>query len=518
MDRGSVASCFDMNPQIMAAVIAGGVGLVGVVVGLAGARLGFKATLDAARLAAEETHKDTAATLASQRQQLEATLAEEHVRTLNERFATAATQLGSDKPAVRLAGVYAMAGLADDWADNRQQCVDVLCAYIRLPYERAPGDSASTDQKAMWLADREVRLTVLRVIAAHLRPTSMPGARPVSWAGVDLDFTGAVFDGGDFSFGEFSAGRISFIEAEFIDGTFYFTGAIFTGGRVNFEGAKFTGGWLNFENCLFFGPPPGSSASPANDQSITHQFDVKAREYSGEALASGPLSFVHTRFEEGGFSFNGSRITGGTIDLRDADFEDFFAGFADIEMTGGTLNFQAARINGDAVHFDRSRLAGGLIDFTESRIYGEDSIVYFRETKFSGARVLLRDAKFASPCYVDFSYADFTNGIVDFTGARFAGAQVNFSNARFAGCSVILRRTEYYDNPHIVFTNAILSSGSLDFRDSKFFGGKVDLSDASFAGSMVDFGTVAKWDSPPIFPDQEEALPGLILPVPEKNT
>jgi hypothetical protein len=49
------------------------------------------------------------------------------VRVLNERFATAAEQLGSDKPpAVRLAGVYAMAGLADDWADNRQTCIDVL--------------------------------------------------------------------------------------------------------------------------------------------------------------------------------------------------------------------------------------------------------------------------------------------------------------------------------------------------------------------------------------------------------
>ena len=31
--------------------------------------------------------------------------------------------------AVRLAGMYAMAGLADDWKENRQTCVDVLCAY-----------------------------------------------------------------------------------------------------------------------------------------------------------------------------------------------------------------------------------------------------------------------------------------------------------------------------------------------------------------------------------------------------
>jgi hypothetical protein len=31
--------------------------------------------------------------------------------------------------------VYALAGLADDWPENRQTCVDVLCAYLRMPYE-----------------------------------------------------------------------------------------------------------------------------------------------------------------------------------------------------------------------------------------------------------------------------------------------------------------------------------------------------------------------------------------------
>ena len=78
-----------------------------------------------------------------QRKQLDRTLAEQRTRTLNERFATAAGQLGSDKPpAVRLAGVYAMAGLADDWPENRQTCVDVLCAYLRMPYEPDPGDEA----------------------------------------------------------------------------------------------------------------------------------------------------------------------------------------------------------------------------------------------------------------------------------------------------------------------------------------------------------------------------------------
>jgi hypothetical protein len=107
--------------------------------------------------------------LEEQRKQLDRTLAEQRTRTLNERFATAAGQLGSDKPpAVRLAGVYAMAGLADDWPENRQTCVDVMCAYLRMPYEADPDDEAPGPERLAFRASREVRHTVIRVVTAHL--------------------------------------------------------------------------------------------------------------------------------------------------------------------------------------------------------------------------------------------------------------------------------------------------------------------------------------------------------------
>ena len=153
------------------------------------------------------------ARLKVQGEQRDSTLAEQRARTLNERFNTVAGQLGSDKsPAVRLAAVYAMAGLADDWQDHRQMCVDVLCAYLRMPYEPGPGDDAPVEKRLALQASREVRHTVIRVIAAHLN-----GTAPVSWCGLNFDFAGAVFDGGDFS------------------------GAKFSGGTVNFTGAKFSG-------------------------------------------------------------------------------------------------------------------------------------------------------------------------------------------------------------------------------------------------------------------------------------
>ena len=131
------------------------------------------------------------ARLKAQSEQLDSTLAEQRTRALNERFDTVAGQLGSDKPpAVRLAAVYAMAGLADDWQDHRQMCVDVLCAYLRMPYEPEPGDDAPVEKRLVFQASREVRHTVIRVIAAHLN-----GTAPVSWCGLNFDFAGAVFDG-----------------------------------------------------------------------------------------------------------------------------------------------------------------------------------------------------------------------------------------------------------------------------------------------------------------------------------
>ena len=152
-----------------------------------------------------------------------------------------------------------MAGLADDWEENRQTCVDVLCAYLRMPYEPDPGDEAPEPERLAFRASREVRHTVIRVIAAHLKD----GAA-VSWQGLDFDFTGVVFDGGDFTGAtvlrrhgqlprrQFSGG-VTFTGAEFSGGPSlhqrhvlrrqgHFRGAEFSGGRVSFNGAMFSGG------------------------------------------------------------------------------------------------------------------------------------------------------------------------------------------------------------------------------------------------------------------------------------
>src|SRR6516225_925526 len=187
--------------------------------------------------------------LKAQSEQPDRTLADQRTRTLNERFDTVAEHLGSDKPpAVRVAAVYAMAGLADDWPEHRQMCVEVLCGYLRMPYEPEPGGDAPVEKRLAFQASREVRHTVIRVIAAHLN-----GTAPVSWCGLNFDFAGAVFDGGDFSGAKFTGGTVNFVGAEFSGGTVSFGGAEFSGGTVKFAGAKFSGGIVNFTVARFSG-------------------------------------------------------------------------------------------------------------------------------------------------------------------------------------------------------------------------------------------------------------------------
>jgi hypothetical protein len=147
-------------------------------------------------------------------------LSQSRTRLLTERFGRAAEQLGSEQPAVRLAGVYAMAALADEWEEQRQQCVEVLCAYLRLPVRQEEGEV-------------EVRSTVVAVVAEHLQPAAEPG-----WRNLDFDFRSATFPDGRAGFdGSVFDGQALFEGAKF-QGKARFSGASFAQ-RANFDGAVF---------------------------------------------------------------------------------------------------------------------------------------------------------------------------------------------------------------------------------------------------------------------------------------
>jgi hypothetical protein len=74
-----------------------------------------------------------------------------------------------------------------------------------MPYEPDPGQDAPETQRLAFQAIREVRHTVIRVITAHLQKDAA-----ASWQGLEFDFTGIVFDGGDFRGAQFSGGVVDF--------------------------------------------------------------------------------------------------------------------------------------------------------------------------------------------------------------------------------------------------------------------------------------------------------------------
>ena len=109
----------------------------------------------------------------------------------------------------------------------------------------------------------------------------------MSWQGLNFDFTGVVFDGGDFRRAQFSGGTVHFGFARFSGGTVHFHGARFSGGTVHFHAARCSGGTVDFGSARFSG---------------------------------GTVHFGFARFSGGTVDFGAARFSGGTVDFRAAQF------------------------------------------------------------------------------------------------------------------------------------------------------------------------------------------------------
>ena len=217
--------------------------------------------------------------LAARRQQsTELTLEHERENAAEQRitelYTRAIDQLGAEKAPVRLGGLHALERLAQKNPTQRQTIVDVICAYLRMPYtppdDQALGEDAPKDAHTRHEERRQelqVRLTAQRILSAHLYPE----AAEVFWDDIDLDLTeahlhqfdlnlcqvrSAQFDGATF------AGDAEFYRAEFAGRYAGFSGAKFAGyawfsganfaGYAEFSGAKFAG-YAGFHEAEFAG-------------------------------------------------------------------------------------------------------------------------------------------------------------------------------------------------------------------------------------------------------------------------
>jgi hypothetical protein len=232
----------------------------------------------------------------------------EETKAFAERFGRAVDQLGHAECAVRAGGVYAVAELADEWEDGRQICIDMLCAYLRMPYEpdpTKPGHSAG---------NKVVRQILIRVIRNHLRD----GWTSVSWRGYRFSFEGAVFDGGDLHGARFTPPELSK------------RGDEPPVGNVTFHGARFVSGWFGFGEVDFGGT----------------QVWFERAEFAGAHV-----TFRRARFRGSRVSFDRAKVTGGKVEFDGAAFEGGEVSFEDLDVSGGAVSFDGATRSGGTVHW-----------------------------------------------------------------------------------------------------------------------------------------------------------------------
>lgn len=287
----------------------------------------------------------------------------EDIKLLTERFMKAAEQLGHVTPTVRLAGVYAMSDLADEWIERRQTCIDVLCAHIRMHYDPTPPGSPVDRQ--YWHGERQVRQTIFRVIAAHLREESR-----VPWQGHDFDFAGAVIDSADFH------------EIRISSGTVTFKGAVFPSGKVEFDGAVLSGGVIDFSNATFSGGEV---------------------DFGTAKLAGTILHFFEAKLDDGHLDFSYARLTEGKVN------------FDDMSLNGGRLSFNGAIFSGGNAGFDCSEFKGTYVDFRRTRF--SDGHLAFGDCVFSRGTVAFGQAEFAGG-YVGIHRSVWEDGTVDLSNPK----------------------------------------------------------------------------------------------------
>ncbi|MGI5506457.1 pentapeptide repeat-containing protein [Lentzea sp. CA-135723] len=401
----------------------------------------------AAEIALQQKERDQADVARAYDLQLRTATATERdaeARRITDLYTKAAEQLGSDKAPVRLAGLYALERLAQDHENQRQTIVNVLCAYLRMPYtlpddlptENPPAKTADLHREQV--QEREVRLTAQRILTHHLRPGADPNnLAPTFWADVDLDLTEATLINLDLSH---SATRTATFTSTCFTGTTQFVSAQFNA-NARFEGARFNAR-TEFDEVKFVGPV---SFEKVQFASIVR---FKGAKFDGPAWFNEARFASHAEFDEAQFA----DVAG----FGDAKFNRP-VGFSDVRFEDHAW-FNKAWF-ADTARFSKATFAGSA-QFLKVRFTGT---AWFNETCFAGA--------------ADYGRANF-DGEAEFMRAQFDGL-AGFSNAQFAG-KALFGGAQF--NAHPWFTEVQFASGA-NFNQAQFGGGHVPGEIRPFTGS-----------------------------------
>lgn len=310
-------------------------------------------------------------------------------RRVTELYTMAASQLDSDRAQTRLAAMYALERLANDNEGQRQSIVNLLCAYLRMV------DAQPREHE--W----QVRQTVQRILATHLRPGS------TFWPDIDLDLTGAEL--ADFDLSGCRLRSASFAKVRFLGRT-SISGAVFDGG-VSFDEAVFEG------ECRLIGTRFMSSV------------DLQRVVFRDQVDCGSAHFHQHVRFNYAEFAgiaqFSGAVFTGS---VQFGTFKGDGARF------GRLASFRATRFAGHTVF--------AAVQFMDQAIFDDskhESFTAFNDAVFHDS-ALFHEAEFLAG--VRFRQVEFRGNVifhkallraeVDFSGALF-GAEAWLGNALLEG-------------------------------------------------------------------------------------
>jgi uncharacterized protein YjbI with pentapeptide repeats len=317
---------------------------------------------------------------ALQEQVADAAKADAEARRVTDLYTKAADQIGSDKAPVRLAGLYAFERVAQENPEQRQTIVNVISAYLRMPYTLPPAQPPTEDapeaEHARFEArtqEREVRLTAQRILAAHLKPGDDPDhPADTFWPDIDLDLTGATLL--DFHFSGCCLNQARFDGATFTGHAWFSSGRI---GNVWFDGAAFHGdAWFSDAQLGY----AGFNLAQFDDQANFDRAFFLGAAFD-EAQFNGTAKFTKAEFHDA--LFRGTRFTD-TASFSEAQFANY-AVFTGARL-GADASFDQAyfaceaefgqvRFDGAAA-FTAARFDAGA-DFTKARVA--------RDVTFNGA-------------------------------------------------------------------------------------------------------------------------------------
>ncbi|MGI5503101.1 pentapeptide repeat-containing protein [Lentzea sp. CA-135723] len=419
------------------AIVWAGIGLVLLAVGMAiwllraygGGTDAQKAQLEAIKTAGTivvGTGGAAALWLAARRQQTSERVATQTdhdaaERRVTELYTKAVEQLGSDKAPVRLGGMYALERLAQNVPEQRQTIVNVLCAYLRMPYLPSTDGEADKTEVERRQQERHARLTAQRILAAHLDP----GAAGRYWEDIDIDLTGATLLNLDFRGCRLRTAQ--FVEARFcgptdfrqtrFDGEAWFDGTTFEE-EADFESAEFAAAaWfrddVEFAQTAWFNGARFRGPAGFNGTRFCSSAWFSDAEFAAATAFDWVEFRTQARFK--GARFGGASAFSKTAFHRTAWFDQAKfardAVFADAEF-GEDARFIKAEFGRD-VSFKNSRFKANAW-FGEAR-FSEGA--WFRETDFIGA------ANFDSAVF----------GVAAWFDAALFGGSASFGRTRFDG-------------------------------------------------------------------------------------